>query len=79
MYKLYSDIKTREVIFESWGGSTKHPDRVYKFSDYKDKWSVDETFEVNYIQWLAWIASCSMWDFHAKNLMKWILSLPEIE
>jgi len=24
--KLYSDIKSRNTIFEVWGGSTKHPD-----------------------------------------------------
>lgn len=79
MYKLYSNVKSKEIIFEAWGASTKHPDRTYKFSDYKDKSPIDDSFEGNYIQWLAWIASCSMWDFHARKLMKWIVSLPEIE
>lgn len=74
-YRLYSDIDTKETYFESWGASTKHPDSIYRFSDYENKASIDETFEFNCYQWLAYIASNCLWSFHSVNLMKWVISL----
>ena len=35
MYKLYSRISDHETILELWGASTKHPDSVFYFSDFK--------------------------------------------
>ncbi len=37
MYKLYSRLADRETVLELWGGSTKHPDITFTFSDYLDK------------------------------------------
>ena len=35
MYKLYSRISDHETVLELWGASTKHPDSVFYFSDFK--------------------------------------------
>ena len=35
MRKLYSRVKDHETVLELWGASTKHPDSVFYFSDFK--------------------------------------------
>ncbi len=52
---LYSRIDTKDTYLELWGGSTKHPDVMYRFSDYEDK------AEWIYPEWLVyqWIIYCA--------------------
>ena len=33
-YKLYSKLSDHETVLELWGGSTKHPDSKFFFSDF---------------------------------------------
>ena len=35
MYKLYSRLSDHETVLECWGASTKHPDSVFLFSNFK--------------------------------------------
>ena len=75
MYKLYCNIDTKDTILESWGASTKHPDSIYYYSDYDNKSELDDSFEFNGVQWLAYIASNCLWSFHSISLMKWVLEI----
>lgn len=54
--KFYSRIDTRDTYLELWGGSTKHPDLCYSFSDYKDTNSYIYK-ELLVYQWLLYCAS----------------------
>lgn len=63
-------FKDADYRLEIWGGSTKRPDLVYKYSDWKykshvieDKWQV--------YQWLCWIASMQTFPFHAVKIMEY--------
>ena len=75
-YVLYSDIKTHETYLELWGGSTKHPDSVFYFSDFH----LSEFFEPEdqIVPWLFECASKMNFPFHAYELSKWACELYEI-
>lgn len=54
--KFYSSIDTKDTYLELWGASTKHPDVMYRFSDYEDRaeWIYEEWLVY---QWLIYCAS----------------------
>ena len=57
-----------DYILELWGASTKHPDSVFRYSEWENK---SEYFEDKYqiYQWLLNCASRLSFPFHAKNLV----------
>lgn len=68
MPKLYSRTSDHETILELWGGSTKHPDVVYYFSNFKlSDWfePVDQT-----IPWIFECASKLNIPYHSYELAK---------
>ena len=69
MYKLYSRISDHETILELWGASTKHPDSVFRFSDFH----LCEWFEPEdqIIPWLFECASKLTFPFHSYELARW--------
>lgn len=68
-YKLYSRIADHETVFEVWGGSTKHPDSIFYFSDFKLSDWFDP--EVQIAPWLFECASKMNWPVHAYCIAKW--------
>jgi hypothetical protein len=68
-YKLYSRISDRETVLELWGGSTKHPDSVFLFSNFH----LCEWFEPEEqtVPWLLECASKMNFPYHAYELAKW--------
>lgn len=68
-YKLYSRINDHETILELWGGSTKHPDSIFYFSNFH----LSEWFEPEdqIIPWLFECASKLNFPCHAYSLAKW--------
>lgn len=77
MYKLYSDIETRETFLELWGASTKHPDSVFRFSNFQ----LSEWFEPEdqMIQWILECASKMNFPYHAWALAVWATGLYEAQ
>ena len=57
-----------DYVLELWGASTKHPDSVFRYSEWENK---SEYFEDKYqiYQWLLNCASRLSFPFHAKNLV----------
>ena len=35
-YVLYGRVDTKEIVLESWGASTKHPDMIEHFTEWSD-------------------------------------------
>lgn len=73
--KLYSRLSDHETILELWGGSSKHPDCVYKYSDF---------LQVNYFppeeqifQWILECASHLTFPPHAYRLTKQAIEIYE--
>ena len=75
MYKLYSDIETKETILECWGGSTKHPDVVFHFSDFQLSGWVNPEFQT--VPWILECASKMNLPYHSYSLAKWSCKLYE--
>ena len=75
-HKLYSRLSDHETILELWGGSTKHPDCMFFFSDFKlSEWYEPED------QTIPWIFECASKmniPFHAYDLAKWACNWYEI-
>ena len=67
-YKLMDEHGNTEkdLTLELWGGSTKHPDSKFYFSDFKKNPYIDEKHQI--FQWLLECASSLDWPFHAKEL-----------
>ena len=61
----------KDLTLELWGGSTKHPDSKFYFSDFKKSPFVDEEHQV--FQWLLECASKLTFPFHAKELCEYAL------
>ena len=57
-----------DYVLELWGGSTKHPDSVFHYSDWGDKSPYFDD-EVQIYQWLLYCASKLSFPFHAKKLV----------
>ena len=59
---------------ELWGMSTKHPDFSYQFRDYIESeydsryWDFT-TIDDSFIQWIAWIASHQLFQYHAIKVL----------
>ena len=64
--KLYSRVSDHETVLELWGASTKHPDSVFHFSNFKLAEFVPPELQV--YQWLLECASKLTWWFYAKQL-----------
>ena len=65
-YVLYSRIDTRDTYLELWGASTKHPDSMFRFSDFNtcDWFPKDRQI----FQWILECASKMTWPIHARAL-----------
>lgn len=69
---MHSSIRFIELEndyrLELWGASTKHPDSVFIYSEWKDK---SAYFEPKYqvYQWLCYCASRLNFPFHAIDLI----------
>ena len=66
--KLYSRVKNHETILECWGGSTKHPDSVFYFSNFRKSEGFEDYTQI--YQWLLECASKMTFPFHAKNIVE---------
>ena len=74
-YKVYSSLADHKTYFEIWGGSTKHPDVVYCFSDYV----LSEWFEPEE-QTFGWLFECASKlniPYHSYALAKWACKMYE--
>ena len=69
MIKMYET--ENDKILELWGASTKHPDSLFRFSDFKKVEFIDEKYQV--FQWVLECASKLTWPQHAKELAEWAL------
>lgn len=65
---LYLVRTDNDVVFESWGSSTKHPDVIYKFSRWKNK-SCFIGVDNQIYQWLLFIASDTVFPFRAREIV----------
>ncbi len=68
--KLYTDEKYGYIL-ELWGGSTKHPDSRFFFSDFQKNDFLDDECQV--FQWLLECASKLTFPFHAEQLARYAL------
>lgn len=69
--KLYSRLSDHETILELWGGSTKHPDSVFWFSDFK----CSDWFEPidQIVPWLLECASKLNFPYYSYTLARWAI------
>lgn len=69
MYKLYSRVSDHETVLELWGGSTKHPDCTFYFSNFElSEWYEPED------QTIPWIFECAgklNIPYHSYQLARW--------
>lgn len=65
-YVLYSRINDHETILELWGASTKHPDSMFRFSNFKTCDWFHPFYQ--YFQWILECASKLSWPVHARDL-----------
>lgn len=68
---VYQNEEDRDYILELWSASTKHPDSVFRFSNFKKNEFIDEEQQI--FQWLLECASKLTWPFHAKELAEYAL------
>ena len=76
MIKMKTDIKVfkteeKGYVLELWGGSTKHPDSVFYFNDFKKVDFIEDEYQI--FQWLLECASKLTFPFHAKQLVEYAL------
>lgn len=71
MAKIYKSEK-HAYVCELWGGSTKHPDSIFFFSDFKKVDYLPDKYQV--FQWLLECASKLTWPQHAKALAEQALN-----
>ena len=64
--KLYEN-KNHIYVLELWGGSTKHPDSIFYYDEFRKNEFVEDKYQV--YQWLLECASKLTWPFHAKQLV----------
>lgn len=72
VYKCYDENNNEDYALELWQASTKYPDTLMYFSDWKDK---SNLFEMKYqiFQWLCYCASHLTFPFYAKELVEYAL------
>lgn len=66
MTKIFKSKKHKYVL-ELWGASTKHPDAIFYFDEFKKNDLFDDDEQV--FQWLLECASKLTWPMHAKDLV----------
>lgn len=71
MIKLYSRISDHDTVLELWGASTKHPDSIFYFSNFKKSEWVDEKAQI--FQWLLECASKLNFPFHTYELAEFAM------
>lgn len=72
MIKLYSRISDHDTVLELWGGSTKHPDSIFHFSEFqKSDWVSEEESQI--FQWILECASKLNFPFHAMELAEFAM------
>lgn len=69
MYKLYSRLSDHETILELWGASTKHPDSIFFFSNFKLCDWFDPKDQI--IPWVFECASKLNFPYHSFDLAEW--------
>lgn len=74
-YILYSRISDRETVLELWGASTKHPDSVFYFSNFKLSDFFDSSSQI--VPWLFECASKLTFPVHSYELAKWACEIWE--
>ena len=72
---LYSRLEDRETVFELWGASTKHPDSMFYFSDFKKSEWYDETRQI--VPWLFECASRMSWYFNSISIAQFAMEFVE--
>ena len=65
MAKIYKS-EEHGYVLELWGASTKHPDSIFYFDDFKKSDFFEDEMQV--FQWLLECASKLTWPIHAKDL-----------
>ena len=76
-YVLYGRVDTKEIVLESWGASTKHPDMIEHFTEWADyenakQYLVCPQEDNGFIfQWLLNCASRRLFPFHTFCLMEY--------
>ena len=73
-YKLYSRINDRDTVLELWGGSTKHPDSVFHYSDFKKSCVCDDNHPMQLTLWICECASKLTFPFHGIALVNWAMN-----
>lgn len=73
-FMLYSNLETHDTVFELWGGSTKHPDVRFFFSDFKKSTIFDEDID-NLLPWVLECASKLNFPFHTRKVAEWALKV----
>lgn len=74
-YKLYSRLSDHETVLELWGGSTKHPDCMFFFSDFHlSAWYEPED---QIFPWLLECASKMNIPYHSYEIAKWACEIYE--
>ena len=75
MTKLYSRISDHETILELWEASTKHPDSVFYFSDFRKTSFIPAKEQI--FPWLLECSSKLTWVFHSYCLASFAMELYE--
>ena len=70
MIKVYENEK-HIYICELWDGSTKHPDSIFYYDEFKKNEFLPDEYQV--FQWLLECASKLTWPFHAKELVDYAI------
>ena len=68
-YRLYSRVSDHETVLEVWGGSTKHPDSTFYFSEFELCDWFDPQDQI--IPWIFECASLLNSPVHSYFLAKW--------
>lgn len=74
-YVLYSRISDHETILELWGASTKHPDSMFRFNNFKTCDWFPKDHQI--FQWILECASKLSWPIHARDLTDFAIIIYE--
>lgn len=70
---IYSNISTKNTIFEVWGGSTKHPDvrRVLSYDIEENRFTPSACITTEEYKVFQWVVQCiSELNFGTYNLLE---------
>lgn len=74
-YRLYSRLSDRETVLELWGASTKHPDSVFYYSEFKLSPWCDKVHQT--VPWILECASLLNLPYHSYALARWACDMYE--